>query len=66
MANTALYAGVGALLSALRLRRCPGYALAKFRFPGRSAIFNMLLAGVLVPGVIAGHPAVPAAGARSG
>ncbi|MFY1633259.1 carbohydrate ABC transporter permease [Solwaraspora sp. WMMB335] len=55
MANTALYAGVGALLSAA-LSGISGYTLAKYRFVGRSAIFNMLLAGVLVPGVILAVP----------
>ena len=56
MANTALYAGVGA--PAVR-RPCPGssgYTLAKFRFPGRTALFNVLLAGVLVPVVVLAVP----------
>lgn len=48
MLNTALYAGGGALLSAA-LSGLTGYTLAKFRFPGRTAIFNVLLAGVLIP-----------------
>ncbi len=26
-----------------------GYALAKFVFPGREVVFNVILAGVLVP-----------------
>lgn len=46
--NTALYAGGGALLSAA-LSGLTGYTLAKFRFPGRTLIFNVLLAGVLIP-----------------
>lgn len=54
-ANTALYAGVGGLLSA-GLSGLTGYTLAKFRFPGRAALFNVLLAGVLVPGVILAVP----------
>jgi multiple sugar transport system permease protein len=33
-----------------------GYAMAKYRFPGRTALFNILLAGVLVPGVILAVP----------
>ncbi|MDG4767162.1 carbohydrate ABC transporter permease [Solwaraspora sp. WMMD406] len=55
VANTALYAGVGAVLSAA-LSGLSGYTLAKYDFLGRSAIFNMLLAGVLVPGVILAVP----------
>jgi multiple sugar transport system permease protein len=55
MANTALYAGVGALLSTL-VSAMSGFALAKFAFPGKSSIFNILLAGVLVPGVVLAIP----------
>ena len=55
MANTALYAGVGALLSA-GLSGLTGYTLAKYRFRGRSTIFNILLAGVLVPGITLAIP----------
>jgi multiple sugar transport system permease protein len=55
MANSALYAGLGALLSA-GVSGLTGYTLAKFRFPGRTAIFNVLLAGVLVPGIILAVP----------
>ncbi|PPK98418.1 multiple sugar transport system permease protein [Kineococcus xinjiangensis] len=55
MLNTALYAGVGALLSTL-VSAMAGFALAKYTFPGKSAVFNMLLAGVLVPGVILAIP----------
>lgn len=55
MANTALYAGVGAVASAA-VSGLSGYALAKFRFPGRNVIFNILLAGVLVPGITLAVP----------
>jgi len=55
MGNTALYAGVGAALSAA-LSGLTGYTLAKFHFPGRTLIFNTLLAGVLVPGVALAIP----------
>lgn len=55
MGNTALYAGVGAVASAY-LSGMTGYALAKFQFPGRGAIFNVLLAGVLVPGITLAIP----------
>ncbi|HEU5470768.1 MAG TPA: carbohydrate ABC transporter permease [Actinophytocola sp.] len=53
--NTAIYAGAGAAASAA-LSGLTGYALAKFRFPGRTAIFYVLLAGVLVPGVVLAVP----------
>jgi multiple sugar transport system permease protein len=55
MLNTALYAGVGALLSTV-VSAITGYTLAKFRFPGRTAVFNVLLAGVLVPAVVLAIP----------
>ena len=55
MLNTALYAGVGALLSAA-LSGLSGYTLAKFEFPGRAFLFNVLLAGVLVPGITLAIP----------
>jgi len=55
MANTALYAGVGALASAA-LSGLTGYTLAKFTFPGRTVMFNILLAGVLVPGITLAIP----------
>jgi multiple sugar transport system permease protein len=55
MLNTALYAGVGAALSMV-VSAMAGYALAKYRFRGRAALFNLLLAGVLVPGVILAVP----------
>ncbi|MFG1923161.1 carbohydrate ABC transporter permease [Cryptosporangium sp. NPDC048952] len=55
MANTVLYAGVGAAVSTF-VSAMFGYALAKFDFPGKSFIFNVMLAGVLVPGVILAIP----------
>jgi multiple sugar transport system permease protein len=55
MANTGLYAGVGAALSTL-VSAMAGFALAKYTFPGKRAIFNLILAGVLVPGVILAIP----------
>ncbi|WP_229072924.1 carbohydrate ABC transporter permease [Actinoplanes sp. DH11] len=55
MANTALYAGVGAAVSTL-ISAMAGYALAKFDFRGKSLAFNVILAGVLVPGVILAIP----------
>jgi multiple sugar transport system permease protein len=53
--NTLLYAGVGGLLSAF-VSGLSGYTLAKYRFAGRTVIFNVLLAGVLVPGVTLAIP----------
>ncbi|WP_082467869.1 carbohydrate ABC transporter permease [Leifsonia sp. Leaf264] len=55
MLNTALYAGVGAVLSTY-VSMLSGYALAKFTFPGKSGVFKVLLMGVLVPGVILAIP----------
>jgi multiple sugar transport system permease protein len=55
MANTALYAGVGAGASTL-VSAMAGFALAKYTFPGKSLVFNLILAGVLVPGVILAIP----------
>ncbi|HSP76556.1 MAG TPA: carbohydrate ABC transporter permease [Cryobacterium sp.] len=48
MLNSALYAGVGALVGTVIAGMC-GYALAKYNFPGRELIFNVVLGGVLVP-----------------
>jgi len=55
MFNTAIYAGGGALLS-VGVSALSGYALAKYEFRGKRAIFTTLLAGVLVPGVILAIP----------
>jgi len=48
MGNSLFYAGVGGLAATL-VASMAGYALAKYVFPGREAIFNVILAGVLVP-----------------
>ncbi|GIE77666.1 sugar ABC transporter permease [Actinoplanes philippinensis] len=48
MLNSVVYTGGAALLGTLLAAMC-GYALAKYRFPGREAIFNIVLSGVLVP-----------------
>jgi multiple sugar transport system permease protein len=53
--NTLIYAGGGALVSVV-LSVMAGYALAKFRFRGRSFIFNLLLAGIVVPPVVLAVP----------
>ncbi|MZF88622.1 carbohydrate ABC transporter permease [Streptomyces sp. SID5643] len=55
MANSALYAGLGALLSTC-VSAISGYALAVYRFRGRETLFNVLLAGVLMPPVILAVP----------
>ncbi len=55
MGNSALYAGLGALLSTC-VSAISGYALATYRFRGRETIFNVLLAGVLMPPVILAVP----------
>jgi len=55
MLNTALYAGVGALLSNW-VSALSGYVLAKYDFPGKNGVFKVLLMGVLVPGVILAIP----------
>jgi multiple sugar transport system permease protein len=48
MGNSVLYAGVGGLVATL-VASMAGYGLAKYAFPGREAVFNVILAGVLVP-----------------
>ncbi|SMH31243.1 carbohydrate ABC transporter membrane protein 2, CUT1 family [Rathayibacter oskolensis] len=55
MLNTALYAGLGAIASTW-ISALSGYVLAKFEFPGKKVVFNVLLMGVLVPGVILAIP----------
>lgn len=55
MANSTLYAGLGALLSTA-VSALSGYALAMYRFRGRETVFNVLLAGVLMPPVILAVP----------
>ncbi|CAM5618425.1 carbohydrate ABC transporter permease [Streptomyces coeruleorubidus] len=55
MGNSALYAGLGALLSTC-VSAFSGFALATYRFRGRETIFNVLLAGVLMPPVILAIP----------
>ena len=53
--NSLLYAGVGALV-ATWLSAMAGYALAKYRFRGNRTLFNIILAGVLVPGTALALP----------
>ena len=53
--NSLLYAGAGAALSTV-VSAAAGYALAKYRFRGRTVIFNILLAGVLLPQITLAVP----------
>lgn len=46
--NSLLYAGLGAAVGTV-LAAMAGYALAKYEFRGREAIFSIVLGGVLVP-----------------
>jgi multiple sugar transport system permease protein len=46
--NSVLYACVGAVLATL-FAAAAGYVLAKYEFRGKRALFNLVLAGVLVP-----------------
>lgn len=46
--NSLGYAGLGALLATI-VAGMAGYALAKYRFPGRELFFNVVLGDVLVP-----------------
>ena len=55
MGNSAFYAGLGALLSTC-VSALSGYALATYRFRGRETMFNILLAGVLMPPIILAIP----------
>ncbi|MFS0700807.1 carbohydrate ABC transporter permease [Cellulomonas sp. 179-A 4D5 NHS] len=46
--NSVAYTAGGALLGTVLAAMC-GYALGKYRFRGRDALFNVVLGGVLVP-----------------
>jgi multiple sugar transport system permease protein len=48
MLNSVIYAGLGGAIATL-IAAMAGYGLAKYVFPGREAVFNVILAGVLVP-----------------
>jgi len=53
--NSLIYAGLGSVLS-VAVSTLGGYALAKYRFPGREVIFLTILAGVLVPQITLAVP----------
>jgi multiple sugar transport system permease protein len=48
MVNSFLYAGVGGALGTL-IAAMMGYALAKYQFRARNALFNVILAAILIP-----------------
>lgn len=53
--NSALYAGVGGVLSTL-VSAMAGYALAKYRFVMRGPVFYAFLVGILIPGITLAVP----------
>ncbi|GAA4254543.1 carbohydrate ABC transporter permease [Dactylosporangium darangshiense] len=53
--NSLLYAVGGGIVSTLLASMC-GYALAKFSFPGREAVFGTVLAAVLLPAPVLAIP----------
>ncbi len=53
--NTVLYAGVGATVATF-IASLAGYALSKYNFVGKEAIFSIILGGVLVPGTALALP----------
>jgi multiple sugar transport system permease protein len=53
--NSLIYAGLGSVLS-VAVSTLAGYAIAKYRFPGREIIFLTILAGVLVPQITLAVP----------
>ncbi|WP_329567205.1 carbohydrate ABC transporter permease [Streptomyces sp. NBC_01361] len=55
LANTVLYAGVGALLATV-LSVAAGYAFDKLAFPGKEKLFSFVLLGVMVPGTAMAIP----------
>lgn len=55
MFNSFFYATVGGLLASF-VSAATGYALAKYAFRGRTALFNTILAGVLLPQIVLAVP----------
>ena len=53
--NSVLYSGIGALVATV-CSLAAGYCLAKFDFRGREAVFNIILAGVMIPGTALALP----------
>jgi ABC-type glycerol-3-phosphate transport system permease component len=55
MLNSFIYAGVGGLPASF-VSPATGYALATYAFRGRTALFNTILAGVLLPQIVLAVP----------
>jgi multiple sugar transport system permease protein len=55
VANSVVYAGLGGAVATL-LAAAGGYALAKYRLPGRELVYGAVLVGVLVPGTALALP----------
>lgn len=55
MLNSFFYAAVGGLIASF-VSAATGYALAKYTFRGRTALFNTILAGVLLPQIVLAVP----------
>ncbi|GAB2879430.1 carbohydrate ABC transporter permease [Streptomyces mayteni] len=53
--NSLLYAGLGSLLCTL-ISTVAGYAFSRYEFPGRTVLFYLILAGVLLPGMLLAIP----------
>lgn len=53
--NSVIYAGIGSV-TATYFAVAAGYALAKYRFPGRTLVYGLVLGGVLVPGTAVALP----------
>jgi len=53
--NSLLYSGLGALV-AMILSAAAGYAIAKYAFRGKEALFSIILGGVLVPATVIALP----------
>ncbi|NUU06171.1 carbohydrate ABC transporter permease [Leifsonia sp. C5G2] len=53
--NSLLYAGVGSVVATV-FSIMAGYCLAKFPFRGREFLFNVILAGVMIPGTALALP----------
>lgn len=54
-ANSLIYSGVGSIF-ATYFAVAAGYALAKYQFAGRKAVYALVLGGVLVPGTATALP----------
>jgi multiple sugar transport system permease protein len=55
MLNSFFYAAAGGVLGSL-FSAAAGYALAKYAFRGRATLFNVILAGVLLPQIVLAIP----------